>query len=115
MKNFAMAILAYGRPVICSEYLARGGAYKGTFENTLPFMKQYRIGAINWGLVWGKTNTIWPWGSVLQMILAVRFMSILAKPEYWFHDILYPDGTPRYPEEVEFLHKIIGVTDNGEQ
>ena len=105
MKNFAMAILAYGRPVICSEYLARGGAYKGTFENTLPFMKQYRIGAINWGLVWGKTNTIWPWGSVAGD----------PEPEYWFHDILYPDGTPRYPEEVEFLHKIIGVTDNGEQ
>lgn len=60
MKNFAMAILAYGRPVICSEYLARGGAYKGTFENTLPFMKQYRIGAINWGLVWGKTTQTWP-------------------------------------------------------
>ena len=105
MKHVALDILSYGRPVICSEYLARGGNYKGTFQNTLPFMKKYRIGAINWGLVWGKTNTIWPWESVAGD----------PEPEYWFHDILYPDGTPRYPEEVEYLHNIIGVDGSGSQ
>ena len=99
MKHFAMDILAYGRPVICSEYLARGGNYKGTFQNTLPYMKEYRIGAINWGLVWGKTNTIWPWESAAGS----------PEPEWWFHDILYPDGTPKYPEEVEYLKEITGV------
>ena len=70
----------------------------------IGILLQMAVGAINWGLVWGKTNTIWPWGSTAGT----------PEPEAWFHDILYPDGTPRYPEEVEFLHKIIGVDDNGE-
>ena len=104
MKHIALEILAYGRPVICSEYMARGGNYKATFQNTLPYMKTYRIGAINWGLVWGKTNTVYPWESVAGD----------PEPEYWFHDILYPDGTPKYPDEVEYLRNIIGGTGDGE-
>lgn len=104
MKHIALEILAYGRPVICSEYMARGGNYKATFQNTLPYMKRYRIGAINWGLVWGKTNTVYPWESVAGD----------PEPEYWFHDILYPDGDPKYPDEVEYLRNIIGGTGDGE-
>ena len=67
-------------------------------------MKQYGIGAINWGPGLGKD----------QYYLALGVDGGTPEPEAWFHDILYPDGTPRYPEEVEFLHKIIGVDDNGE-
>lgn len=101
MKHIALEILAYGRPVICSEYLARGNDWQSTFQNTMPFMKQYKIGAINWGLVWGKTNTVYPWGWDKGDV----------EPDPWFHDILLPDGSPKYPEEKEFLREITGITE----
>lgn len=103
MKNFALEVLAYGRPVICSEYLARGDSWQCTFQNTLPYLKQYKIGAINWGLVWGKTNTIYPWGWDNDK-----------EPDFWFHDILQKDGTPKYPEEKEFLREITGIAYSNE-
>ena len=42
------------------------------------------VGAINWGLVSGKTNTIFPWGSPEGA----------PEPKVWFHDIFRKDGTP---------------------
>jgi hypothetical protein len=33
-----------------------------TFEKGLPMLKENGIYALNWGLVYGKTNTIYPWG-----------------------------------------------------
>jgi hypothetical protein len=48
----------YGRPMICTEYLARGK--NGTFQSIMPLLKAENVGAINWGLVAGKTNTIFP-------------------------------------------------------
>jgi len=44
---------AHDRPVICTEYMAR--TIGSTFENSLPVFKKYNVGAINWGLVFGKT------------------------------------------------------------
>lgn len=32
------------------------------FYSILPMLKAKKIGAINWGFVSGKTNTIYPWG-----------------------------------------------------
>ena len=46
----------YGKPMICSEYMARTRGSK--FSGILPLLKEKRVGAINWGLVAGKTNTI---------------------------------------------------------
>src|SRR5262249_44644305 len=49
----------FGRPLICTEYLARGNG--STFETILPIAKTHHIGMINWGLVKGKTQTDLPW------------------------------------------------------
>ena len=51
----------YNRPLLCTEYIAR--EYQNTFENILPIFNDNKIGAYNWGLVSGKTNTIYPWKS----------------------------------------------------
>lgn len=48
----------HGRPLICSEYLARH--YNSNFQNIMPMLKEEKVWAINWGLVSGKTNTIYP-------------------------------------------------------
>jgi hypothetical protein len=86
----------YGRPVICTEYMAR--TQGSLFEKCLPVFRAENVGCFNWGLVNGKTQTIYPWGSP----------GGLAEPELWFHDIFHSDGTPYRAEEVDFIREITG-------
>ena len=79
--------IADGRPIICSEYVARSAG--NTFAECLPVLRKNNIGAINWGLVSGKTQTIYPWASLVGKV-----------PEgIPFHDIFNQDGTLLIPEE----------------
>lgn len=55
------------------------------------------VGAINWGLVAGKSNTIYQWG---------KPMPDGAEPELWFHDVFRKDGTPYKKEETDFILQI---------
>jgi Cellulase (glycosyl hydrolase family 5) len=92
----------YARPIICTEYMARGE--KSTFEGILPIAKQYKVGAINWGFVKGKTQTYLPWDSWKQPY-------VYRSPAMWFHDIFYEDGRPYRPEEVAFIRKMTGKSE----
>jgi hypothetical protein len=56
----------YDRPIICTEYMSRGNG--SFFEGSLPVAKKYNVGAINWGLVDGKSQTIYPWDSWKKLI-----------------------------------------------
>jgi hypothetical protein len=71
----------HGRPLICTEWLRRGGSDVATH---LPIFKEGNVGCYNWGLVSGKTQTIWGWGTKKGA----------PEPELWFHDLLRQDGTP---------------------
>jgi hypothetical protein len=95
---------SYGRPILLTEYLARGSG--STFETTLPLLKNQKIGAFSWGLVSGKTQTIYPWDSWVK-----RYST---EPDPWFHDILRPDGTPYRHEEVAFLQQLTTDAESGE-
>ena len=86
----------YGRPLLNTEYMSRGNG--SFFEGSLPIFKKYKIAAYNWGLVAGKTNTIYPWDSWQK--------KYTAEPELWFHDIFRQDGTPYKTSEVEFIKDI---------
>ena len=88
----------YERPLLCTEYLARGGG--NTFETVMPILKKDKIAAINWGFVSGKTNTIYPWVSWDS--------TFTGEPKIWHHDILRQDGTPYSENEVAFIKKITG-------
>lgn len=90
----------YGRPIICTEYMAR--PVNSTFEGILPVAKKYKVGAINWGFVAGKTQTYLPWDSW-------QHPYVNHEPAVWFHDIFHPDGKPYRPEEVAFIRKITGA------
>jgi len=87
----------YNRPLVCTEYMAR--TKNSRFENILPVLKAKHVGAINWGLVSGKTNTIYEWG---------RKIPDGSEPKVWFHDIFRQDGTPYDPEETELIKKLTG-------
>ena len=67
----------FNRPLLCTEYLARGE--QNTFQVILPLFKEKEVAAVNWGFVARKTNTVCPWSS-----WQVEFDSL---PKIWHHDI----------------------------
>lgn len=89
------SLKTYGRPMICTEYMAR--TRNSRFDNIMPLLKKENIGAYNWGLVAGKTNTIYAWDTP---------MPDGAEPKIWFHDIFRKDGSPYKKEEVELIKKL---------
>jgi hypothetical protein len=87
----------FNRPMLCTEYMAR--PFDNTFEEILPLFQKHGVGAYNWGLVAGKTQTHCPWDSWQK--------NYENEPEIWFHDIFREDGTPYIKEETEFLKSYI--------
>lgn len=86
----------YDRPLICTEYMSRGNG--SFFEGSLPIAKKYNVGAINWGLVSGKSQTIYPWDSWKK--------TYTSEPKLWFHDIFRKDGTPYKQAEVDLIKQL---------
>lgn len=86
----------YGKPLLNTEYMSRGNG--SFFEGSLTVFKKYNVAAYNWGLVSGKTNTIYPWDSWSKQYTA--------EPELWFHDVFRQDGTPYRQTEVDFIKTI---------
>lgn len=93
LKKRLEEMKGYGRPILCTEYMAR--TRDCTFKSHLPIFKLENIGAFNWGLVSGKTQTIFMWDSTYT-----------AEPDVWFHDIFRRDGTPFDPEEVALIRSL---------
>ena len=89
-------LVPYGRPILCTEYLAR--TVGSTIESILPIAKRYNVGAINWGLVAGKTQTYFPWDSWEHPYPTM--------PKVWFHDLLQPDGRPFRDDEIQTIRQL---------
>ncbi|RIJ46454.1 1,4-beta-xylanase [Maribellus luteus] len=85
----------YNRPMICTEYMAR--KHNSLFSNIMPILKKQNIGAINWGLVAGKSNTKYAWDEPIPDG---------SDPELWFHDIFHKDGTPYKQGEVNVIKEL---------
>jgi len=92
------ALEVFGRPLICTEYMARTAGSR--FEDILPLFKSREIGAMNWGLVKGRTQTIFPWGSKEGS----------PEPAVWFHDVMRPDGAPYLAAEADLIRRLSGNT-----
>lgn len=86
---------ASGRPMICTEYMAR--TRNSRFSTIMPMLKEKNIGAINWGFVAGKSNTIYAWDTP---------MPTGAQPLEWFHDIYFPSGVAYRQDEVNLIKKL---------
>ena len=99
MKLRVEQLETYNRPIMCTEYLARGQG--STFQAMLPLLKEKQIAAINWGFVAGKTNTIFPWSSWEE--------DFTAAPELWHHDIYLPDKTPFDQAEIDFIKEMTSI------
>jgi len=87
------------RAIVCTEYMARGAG--STFDGSLPIAKKYNVGAINWGLVAGKTQTYLPWDSWQRPY-------VLMQPTIWFHEVFRQDDTPYRQHEVDLIRQLTG-------
>jgi hypothetical protein len=97
MDAFINLLKSHGRPMICTEYMARPHS---TFQEILPILKRERVGAISFGLVAGKGNFYFPW----------RSKPGTPEPMVWFHDILRPDGAPYDSNETALIKQLTGAS-----
>jgi Cellulase (glycosyl hydrolase family 5) len=95
----------YHRPILCTEYMARGAG--STFDTILPLAQKYRVAAINWGFVQGKSQTWLPWDSWTRPY-------VLEQPVVWHHDIFHPDGKPYRQREIDIIRTLTTAA-NGPQ
>ncbi|MGB7157618.1 MAG: hypothetical protein WBD40_06105 [Tepidisphaeraceae bacterium] len=89
----------FNRPLLCTEYMARPAG--STFEAILPYFKEHKIAAYNWGFVDGKSQTIYPWDTWQKQYTA--------EPPVWFHDIFRKDGSAYDAKEVELIKQLTGA------
>jgi hypothetical protein len=61
LKEVVENLGRYHRPLLCTEYMSRGNG--SFFEPNLGYLKFRGVAAYNWGLVDGKSQTIYPWDS----------------------------------------------------
>lgn len=87
----------YNRPLVCTEYMARRNG--SLFQTIMPILKQEKVGAINWGFVSGKTNTIYAWDTPKPDG---------KEPELWFHDIYRKDGSAFSEYEIKAIRELTG-------
>ena len=87
----------FHRPIICTEYMAR--SVGSTFDTILPIARQYHVGAINWGLVAGKSQTWIPWDSWQRPY-------VTEQPATWQHDVFHADGTAYRQREAEIIRSL---------
>lgn len=90
------ALRTHGRPVVCTEWMRRTGG--SVFSTHLPLFKSEGVGCYFWGLVNGRTQTHFPWGSPAGA----------PEPETWFHDLLHSDGRPYCDDEIALLKNSAG-------
>lgn len=90
-------LATHGRPLLCTEYMAR--PRNSRLVNIMPLLKKYRVAAINWGLVEGKTNTKYAWDTPV---------ADGSEPAEWFHEVFRTDGTPYRRDETDLIRKLNG-------
>lgn len=93
------SLASHGRPLLCTEWLARPA---GSTADLLPLFRERKVGAINWGLVDGRTQTRFPWRS---------WTDDVGDDEPWFHELLHRDGSPYDEAEAAIFRTAGGAAD----
>ena len=89
----------YGRPLLCTEWLARHHGSK--FASHLPLFRERNVGVYQWGLVAGRTQTYLHWYT--------RYSPEPGpEPRLWLHDVVRPDGSLFDPAEAAVLRAHAG-------
>ena len=80
-------------------YKAGEDCRKVLYEDILPYFCEKKIGAYQWGMIQGRTQTNLSWATM-------KGGNPEPNPALWQHDILYPDGTPYRAEETALIAKL---------
>lgn len=94
LEQIIAALRTHKRPLLCTEWLARS---VGSGVDLLQVFADARVGAINWGLVDGKTQTRFPWRSWTEDV---------TDDEPWFHELLHSDGSYYDASEIDVFQRI---------
>jgi hypothetical protein len=84
---------AYGRPVLCTEWMGRPRSPVRLAE----VFRDEHVGAYVWGLVDGRTQTRYSWSSWVRRD---------APDRGWFHELLHADGRPYDESEAQLLRRV---------
>lgn len=93
----------YGRPLLCTEWLHR--IEGNNVEEIFPLFYLKRIGAYNWGLIAGLSQTYEPWGDYYY-----RDSSALDLTK-WQHDLYRVNGFPYDPKEIDLIKRFCRLAD----
>ena len=89
-------ITFHGKPILLTEWMAR--QVQSTYESAFPTLKELKVGAYQWGLVKGKTQTHLPWPHVAHQYDG---------DQMWWHDVLDADGTFHNEQEGEVIRSFV--------
>ncbi len=103
VARFIAHLAALGRPMICTEWMAR--AVDSRIEDQLRLFHDSGVGCFQWGFVKGRTQTHLPWPDDL-----VTAHGGVATRDVWFHDVLHEDGRPYDPAEIEAVTLLTAQT-----
>jgi hypothetical protein len=96
LRRTVATLGAIGRPLLCTEWLARPTSPPAQLE----VFRELGVGAFNWGLVDGRSQTRYPWTSWVRA----------AGPSTpWFHELLHRDGSAYDEAEVEQFRRTAGA------
>ena len=95
--------MKFGRPVLCTEWMAR--PLGGNWQTDFSLLFEKGVGSYHWGLVNGRTQAQFPWWN--------QPGDEVDAERGWFHDLLHEDGTPYRPEEISFIRTFL--TEAGQQ
>ena len=95
------------RPMLCTEWMAR--TVDSRIEDQLHMFHERGVGCFQWGLVRGRSQTHLPWPSQLVEAHGGR-----VAPSVWFHDVLYEDGRPYEPHEINAIGALMQPTPDPE-
>jgi hypothetical protein len=90
-----------------NEWIAR--TRDSLVRTNLPVFAIEKVGCLNWGLVAGKTNTIYRWRTPLDDLNPLTENKNV-EPKLWFHDLFRDNGTPYDPGEIELFKRFQGVS-----
>ena len=115
VKNKVENYLSDGRPVMVTEWIKRP---ENNVGEVLPYFKENKIGAVNWGFDSGKSGTIWPWSSRKGRNLETERANgnvilpgaAFPEPEMWFHDLFRMNGSAYNENEILLFKQL---TDGG--
>ena len=98
---------ALGRPIVCTEWLAR--CTRNTVQEMFPLFFLEKIGCYCWGFVAGKYQTYEPWNAIWD--LYEKDPGLDWDFTKWFHDLYRPAHRPYDPKEIELIRRFCRTAD----